>query len=177
MQERSTLLFSKAYRFIGLCAASLLTSCGGGAEVNLDVVLSSNTSENVLLKISQDVQIGLSAGVYFVLDELKTVPVSVDDLLTSGDNYSEPDINGIGDDPLQKEFKISTATLNPTSFYRIKMIARDSNGNITHTGTGDCPVKLSLKKQNIVKICFGKDIANNPPVCPGLTKFTDCPGI
>lgn len=168
---------NKKTRFGSLLILLLFTSCGGGAEVQLDVVLSSNTTENVLLKISQDVQLGLSAGVYFVLDELKTTPVSVDDVLTNGDNYSEPNQSGAGDDPLQSEFKVSTSTLHPNSFYRIKMIAKDNNGSVTHTGTGDCPVKLSLKKQNTVKICFGKNIGSNPPVCPGLTKFTDCPGI
>jgi hypothetical protein len=172
------LLSNKVNGWVGLLASSLLVSCGGGAQVNLDVVLGSNSDQNVLLKISQDMQIGLSAGVYFVMDELKTAPVSVDDQLSGGDTYSEPDLSSsVGNDPLQNEFKISTATLNPMSFYRIKMIARDANGNITHTGTGDCPVKISLKESNVVKICFGENNLSDPPLCPGLTKFTDCPGI
>lgn len=159
-------------------ASSVFASCGGGAQVNLDVVLASNSNDNVLIKISQDIQIGLSAGVFFVLDELKTTPVSVDDVLTSGDTYSEPDLNtSVGNDPLQDEFKVSTATLNPTSFYRIKMIARDSNGAITHTGTGDCPIKISLKEANTVKICFGKNNPSDPPLCAALTNFNNCPGI
>ncbi len=164
--------------WLAIISSTLFASCGGGAQVNLDVVLSSNTSDNVLIKISQDLQIGLSAGVFFVLDELKATPVSVDDVLSNGDTYSEPDLNNsVGNDPLQDEFKVSTASLNPTSFYRIKMIARDSNGAITHTGTGDCPVKISLKGSNIVKICFGKNNPSDPPLCAGLTTYNNCPGL
>jgi hypothetical protein len=168
----------RSYGWVVILASTFLGSCGGGAQVNLDVVLASNSSDNVLIKISQDLQIGLSAGVFFVLDELKATPVSVDDVLTGGDTYSEPDLNNsVGNDPLQDEFKVSTASLTSTSFYRIKMIARDSNGAITHTGTGDCPVKISLKDTNTVKICFGKNNPSDPPLCAGLTNFNNCPGI
>lgn len=123
-------------------------------------------------------QLGISSGIFFVMDELKSSPVSVDDLLPGGDTYSEPDLNsGIGAEPLQGSFEVSTSSLHPNSFYRIKMIAKDTNGNITFTGTGDCPVKVSLKDQNKVKICFGKNDVANPPVCAGLTAFTDCPTL
>lgn len=123
-------------------------------------------------------QIGASAGVFFVLDELKTTPTSVNDLLAGGDTYSEPNVQSAnGDDPLQKQFSLSTSSLRAGSFYRIKMIGKGANGATTHTGTGDCPIKLSLKDVNEVKICFGENDPSDPPLCPGLTKFTNCPGI
>ena len=153
-----------------------MTSCGGSA-VQLDIVLASNTTSNVLKKISTDMQLGLSTGVYFVLDELKALPISIDDTVSGGDNYAEPSLSGIGSDPLQDEFKISTSSLKSGSYYRIKMIAKDANGATTHTGVADCPLKISLKDQNTVKICFGENNPSNPPVCPGLTAFTDCPGL
>ena len=153
-----------------------MTSCGG-SSVQLDIVLSSNTTTNVLKKISTDMQLGLSAGVYFVLDELKALPVSIDDTVAGGGNYVEPSLSGIGSDPLQSSFKITTSSLNSGSYYRIKMIAKDANGAITHTGVADCPLKISLKDQNIVKICFGENNPSNPPVCPGLTPFNECPGL
>lgn len=153
-----------------------LTSCGG-SDVQVDIVLSSTDTTNALKKISTDMQLGLSTGIYFVLDELKALPISIDDLVAGGDNHSDPSLNGIGSDPLQGSFKISTSSLRPNSYYRVKMIAKDANGAITHTGVGDCPMKISIKDQNRVKICFGVNNPSNPPACPGLTAFNDCPGL
>lgn len=151
----------------------------GGSQIVLEVLLSVNQTSNPLLEVSQNKQNGTSRGVFFVLDELDDPPSSIDDVKTSGDTYSQPDVSGtaIGLDPLQDQFSISTTSLNPDTFYRVKMIAKDINGNITHTGTGDCPVKLSLSAQNLVKICFGRNDVSNPPLCAGLTTFSDCPGL
>lgn len=171
------MLLNRKLLFCGIFMMAL-GSCGGGSQVEIEVVLASNGTQNELKKISQDMQLGLSAGIFFVLDELKTVPVSINDLLAGGINYSEPDISaGLGNDPLQSEFKISTSTLSPNSFYRVRMIARNINGGTTHIGTSDCPVKISLKETNSVRICFGVDDPADPPLCAGLTNFNDCPGI
>lgn len=143
----------------------------------MQVVLSSNDTVNPLKKISADLQSGLSAGIYFILDELKASPASVSDLVAGGNNVSDPPASGVGNDPLQGSFKISTSSLNANSFYRVRMIAKDINGNVTHIGTGDCPVKVSLDDQNKIKICFGLNDPSNPPLCPGLTRFSDCPGL
>lgn len=156
---------------------ALFSGCGGN-QVEIDVVLASNSTQNELKKISQDMQIGLSAGVFFIVDELKTSPFSINDLLSGGTTYSEPNINaGLGDDPLQKNFKISTASLNPNAFYRVQMVARNINGGTTHIGVSDCPLKISLKETNSIRICFGANDPGDPPLCAGQTVFTSCPGI
>jgi hypothetical protein len=179
MHRRWPLPFNKnIFRLLVLGTVIPFSSCGSGGVVSLDIVLASNATQNPLIKISQDMSVGLSAGVFFKLDELKTAPVSINDLATNGNTYSEPDLNGgVGDDPLTDEFKVSTSSLNPTSFYRIQMMARNSTGTTTHIGVGDCPIKVSLKDANRVKICFGKNDSSNPPLCPGLTAFSLCPGL
>lgn len=174
-QYRLRLIKTFAFVAIGF---TMLFGCGGN-QIELEVLLSVNQATNPLLQVSQAKQNGTSRGIFFVLDELDDPPSSIDDVKTGGDTYSQPDENGtsIGLDPLQDQFSISSSSLNPDSFYRVKMIAKDINGNITHTGTGDCPVKLSLSNQNLVKICFGVNDVSNPPLCAGLTTFSDCPGI
>lgn len=156
----------------------VLLSCGGN-PIELDVLISVNETTNPLAEVSQAKQSGTSRGIFFVLDELDAAPSSIDDVKVGGDTYSQPDQSAstIGLDPLQDEFTVSTTQLNPDSLYRIKMIAKDVNGTITHTGTGDCPVKVSLKDQNIVKICFGQNDISDPPLCAGLTTFSDCPSL
>lgn len=156
----------------------LISSCGGNS-IKLEVLLSVNQTDNALLQVSQDLQSGLSTGIFFILDELDPAPTSIDDLKVGGASISDPNLASsvVGLDPLTNEFKISTTALLPGTFYRIKMIARAVDGTTTHTGTGDCPIKLSLESQNMVHICFGKNLPSNPPLCPGLTSFSDCPGL
>ncbi len=163
-------------RFLVLPILLFSLSCGK-EEIQVDIVLSSNQIDNVLLEISQDLQAGASAGVYFVLDELEPVPVSIDDVVAGGDTHAEPTLSGAGSDPLSSSFKVPFSALKANSFYRIKMVARDTNGTVTHTGSSDCPVKVSLGAANQVKICFGRNDQANPPICPGLTPFASCPGI
>ena len=162
---------------MGASIVSLFFVSCGSNQISLDVVLASNATQNPLEEISQQLQLGASAGIYFVMDELENPPASIDDVLQGGGQTSDPNPNGVGNDPLQDEFKVSTSSLKPAAFYRIRMVARDLNGAITHIGVGDCPVNLSLKGNNTVKICFGENLQNHPPICPGLVNFNDCPGI
>lgn len=155
---------------------TLLSCSSDGIRVNL--ILASNTTENPLITISQNMQLGTATGLFFVFDELESDPQTINDTIAGGDTYTDPSGNGsAGYDPLSKDFKISTDSLKPNAYYRLRVVSRNSGGAVVYVGNSDCPINLSFKGANNVKVCFGENIQNSPPICPGMTAFDDCPGF
>ncbi|MCB1198309.1 MAG: hypothetical protein KDK51_08035 [Deltaproteobacteria bacterium] len=156
---------------IGL--ALCFMGCAQEAAFEVDVVIAANQTSNPILDISAAFQAGQSRGVYFLLDALSTNPTGINDTL--GEVTSIPELTTTGRDPAQNSFSIDPALLSQGVFYRLRMVAFDSNGTQTHVGTSDCPIFLGLSSQE-VKICFGTSVGN-VPACGGLTSFACCEGM
>lgn len=167
---RLSLFSISRFFFLGLLAC-------GGSSVSIDVDVAVN-SNDPMTQIAVDKQNGESRGIYFQFDPLNCPPASINDVNSSLLSLTFPDFSqaGVeGVDPLKSEFEIDTSGLSSNVYYRMTMFALTPANVQTHIGISDCPLRLDLKGQNQVQICFGESSIN--PICAGHTAFKDCPAL
>lgn len=160
-------------KWLALCICVFLWGCAQDPDIQADIIIAANQSSNPILDLEAAFQGGGSRGIFFRLDPLSNSPTGIND--TTGTTTQEPS-SGIGMNPKSKTFSLKSELLNPGVRYRLRMVAIDSGGNVTHIGTGDCPIFSGMQNQTKIKICFGLSSGPNP-VCGGLTPFGCCEGI
>ena len=149
-----------------------LISCGSSPTVQVDIEIASDSAGS-MQQISAAIEGGTSKGVYFRFDPLKICPTGIDDIDTTAPAVlpSDPSFE-LGADPSKDQFVINTSKLDTNRVYRVRMIAFDTSGNVTHYGYGDCPISVKYPELNSVTVCFGKQISSRQ--CFPWVDFVNC---
>jgi hypothetical protein len=163
-----------AIAFVGF----FLFGCGSGNsdQLELDVQIASNQTNNPFAVLAPAFQSGQSRGIFFRLDAMSANPVGINN--TTGEPIVEPSLSsGLGFDPASEFFSLPSELLAPGQLYRLQMYALNSEGATTHVGTADCPIGQNISTDiTPIVICFGL-AGGQEPLCGGTTPFGCCPGI
>jgi hypothetical protein len=156
----------------GLVIAAVLISlptCGSDS-MRIDIDLAVNQSGNPLEDVNDLMQAGQSAGIFFEFQKMVCPPGSIDNT----DNSVDPIVVNPASSPLQQSYPVSGAGLEPLTYYRVWMVARDLSNHITHIGGPDCPFNLALGTANNVTLCFGPGTDPALLLCPESLDFPAC---
>lgn len=166
----------RVFLYFGLILSLFLSACGSTGD-NIEVnILTPPGEQAIKTDISAAMQDSGHKGVYFFVEELKSLNGGVSHPYVAkegGDKVQYPN-SAIGLDPTKAKFTIKTSQLDHSKPYIIRMIAYDVNNIETHKGEADCFIDFSRPKLNTINICFKEKDDTNNCDSVGFQNFAIC---